>query len=115
MKVATRDRGDIIHFAGFHRLSPALRDGVPTFVGGPDASATRCGWETFFRAMEDRGLAVAYDLDDGGSAELRPQRDVAGLPGPHGRENALEHAKRFLRALLRNDRARRREVPATRS
>jgi hypothetical protein len=100
MKVATRDRGEIIHFAGFHALSPALRDGVPVFVSGHDAAATRCGWATFFRAMGDRGLGMAFDPEDGGSAELRPVADLADLPSPHeSREGALDHARRFLRAL----------------
>lgn len=100
MKVATRDRGDILHFAGRHGLSPALRDGVPTFVSGHDASATRCGWETFFRAMRDRGLAVVFDPDDGTSAELRPEADVEP-DGHHGSlGSALDHARRFWRALF---------------
>lgn len=100
MKVATRDRGDIIHFAGFHSLSPALRDGLPAFVSGHDTSATRCGWETFFRAMSDRRLAMSFVPEDGASAEFRPVGDLADLPPPHaGREGAIEHAKRFLRAL----------------
>jgi hypothetical protein len=101
MKVATRDRGEIIHFAGFHRLSPALRDGLPTFVAGPDATATRCGWEAFFRAMADRRLAMGFDPEDGTSAQFRPEGDLRDLPPPHRqREGALAHAKRFLRALL---------------
>jgi hypothetical protein len=100
MKVATRDRGDIIHFAGFHGLSPALRDGVPAFVAGHDATATRCGWETFFRAMGDRRLAMGYDPEDGASAQFRSAADLVDLAPPHaGSEGALEHARRFLRAL----------------
>ena len=103
MKVATRDRGDIIHFAGFHSLSPALRDGMPALVAGRDTTATRCGWETFFRAMGDRRLAMSFDPKVGASAEFRPEADLSDLPPPHaGREGAFQHAKRFLRALVSN-------------
>jgi hypothetical protein len=101
MKTATRDRGDIIHFAGRHGLSPALREGLPTFVTGPDPSARRCGWETFFRAMGDRRLALLYDPEDAASVELRPEADVADVPRPHGSlGSALDHARRFWRALF---------------
>lgn len=100
MKVATSDRGDILHFAGRHGLSPALRDGVPTFVSGHDPSATRCGWETFFRAMGDRGLAVAMDPADGASAELRRVDDLRDLPRRRGdAASPLAEAQRFLAAL----------------
>ena len=101
MKVATSDRGDIIHFAGLHGLSPALRDGLPVFVHGQDASATRCGWETFFRAMGDRWLAMAYDTDVGASAEFQPKASLSGSPSPGRREGAIAHARRFVRALAR--------------
>jgi hypothetical protein len=101
MKVATRDRGEILHFAGRHSLSPALRAGIPTFVSGPDPSATRCGWETFFRAMGDRGLAVVLKPDDAASAEFRPLADVRDVPRPHGSlGSALEQSRRFWRALF---------------
>jgi hypothetical protein len=33
MKTATHDRGEVLSFAGFHHLSPALRDGAPRLVG----------------------------------------------------------------------------------
>jgi hypothetical protein len=101
MKVATRDRGDILHFAGRHGLSPALRDGLPVFVSGHDPTATRCGWETFFRSMGDRRLALVYDPEDGGSAELRPEADARELVPSHGSlGSALDHARRFWRALF---------------
>jgi hypothetical protein len=57
---ATADRGEIIHHAGRHRLSPAVRDGVPVLVGPGDAEG-RCGWERFFRALDARRLALAPD------------------------------------------------------
>jgi hypothetical protein len=102
MKVATRDRGEIIHHAGRRGLSPALRDGVPVLVSGHDATATRCGWETFFRAMEDRGLALVHDPhDEGGDAELRPAAGARDLRAGHGGLGAaLDHARRFWRALF---------------
>jgi hypothetical protein len=90
-----------MHFAGRHGLSPALREGIPTFVTGHDASATRCGWETFFRAMGDRGLALACDPDDPATAEFRPEDDVGDLRHEHpSLGDAVEHAKRFWRALF---------------
>ena len=102
MKVATRDRGDILHFAGRHGLSPALRDGIPAFVSGQDPTAVRCGWETFFRAMDDRGLALVHSPDEGASAELRPASDVRDVTPEHraGLAGALEHSRRFWRALF---------------
>jgi hypothetical protein len=101
MKVATRDRGEIIHHAGRHGLSPALRDGVPVFVPGQDPSAIRCGWETFFRAVDDRRLALVHDPDDPAAAELRPEAEAKDLGRAHGGLGAaLDHARRFWRALF---------------
>jgi hypothetical protein len=53
----TTDRGDVIHFAGRHALSPAVRDGAPALAGHGD-QAGRCGWERFFTAMAERRLAL---------------------------------------------------------
>jgi len=66
---ATRDRGEIIHYAGRHRLSPAVRDGVPALVG-PAETEGRCGWERFFRALGARRLAL--ELDGAGEGRLVP-------------------------------------------
>jgi len=63
----TIDRGEIIHHAGFHRLSPAVREGAPLLVGAGD-QAGRCGWEAFFRAMDRRGLAA--ELGEDGTARF---------------------------------------------
>jgi len=63
----TIDRGEIIHHAGFHRLSPAVRHGAPLLVG-PGDQAGRCGWEAFFRAMD--GLGLAAELGEDGSARF---------------------------------------------
>lgn len=100
MKVATRDRGEIIHFAGQQGLSPALRDGVPAFTTGRDAAA-RCGWEAFFAALDERGLALAWDPEDPASASFAPRGELA-LRG-HGSPGGLARCARFLRALLRRD------------
>jgi hypothetical protein len=82
----TEDRADIMHFAGWHRLSPALRDGVPALVAASD-TAGRCGWAEFFAALGARRLAL--DLDPGGGtfrfvprAELRRRPRGRGPAGP---------------------------------
>ena len=54
----TTDRGEVMHFAGRHALSPAVRDGTPAFTGHGD-QAGRCGWAAFFGAMGERGLALS--------------------------------------------------------
>ena len=96
------DREAVIHFAGRHRLSPALRDGAPVLVG-PGAAGERCGWAAFFAAPAGRRLAAAFDPDDAASfrtfpaAEARASRAPAGVRGPRGR--AFAEARRFLAAL----------------
>lgn len=97
MRQATLDRGEIVHFAGQHGLSPALRDGAPAFSSGHDP-AGRCGWEAFFAALEARGLALAWDPEDPGSAGFAPRRGLS-LRG-HGSPGGLARSGRFLRALL---------------
>lgn len=96
----TTDRGDVIHFAGRHRLSPALRDGAPALVA-PGEPGERCGWEPFFRALEARGLAAAFDPDDAASLRLVP-RAGGGHPSASGRaraRGAFAEVRRFLAAL----------------
>lgn len=91
--VVSADRGEIVHLAGRHHLSPALRDGAPVLLAGETAG--RCGWEPFFRALLDRRLAVAFEED--GSARAVPG---AGVPAhPRSRGDPLAEARRFLRAL----------------
>lgn len=114
MKVATRDRGEIIHFAGWHGLSPALRQGAPTFVSGHDQTATRCGWEPFFRALGERRLALVYDPDDPGAHEFLPEDRVRGLRHEHASlGDALQHARRFWRALFPGSKAQAGSPPPT--
>lgn len=98
MKIAILDRGEIIHFAGLHSLSPALADGVPRLVSAPDPG--RCGWEPFFAAVEGRGLALVHDSEAPTSAVLAPVRDARPfLRARAGLAAALSHSGRFLRAL----------------
>jgi hypothetical protein len=102
MKRATSDRGEIIHFAGEHGLSPALAEGAPAFASG-HGGGDRCGWEALFAAMEARGLALAWDPEDPSAAAFVPRR---GLPlAGHGSPGGLARSGRFLRALLGRDRA----------
>jgi len=106
MKVATRDRGEIIHFAGHHGLSPALREGTPAFVSGHDASAVRCGWEPFFRAMGERRLALVHDPEDPGAHEFVPEDRARPMLQEHpSLGDAIEHAKRFVRAMFPGSKA----------
>ncbi len=96
---ATTDRGDILHLAGFCRLSPALRDGAPALVAPGDAGAVRCGWEEFFRALSASGLAVAWTPDDPASARLVPRAEARRDP-PHrpSLARAVASARKFVDA-----------------
>jgi hypothetical protein len=100
MKVATHDRGEIIHWAGRNHRSPALlADGKPTWVTGADPAARRCGWEAFFDALRASDRVLVYDpadeaagtLEDAGAAVARE----AHAP-PH---DPMRHAKRVLEAI----------------
>ncbi|BDG07208.1 hypothetical protein [Anaeromyxobacter paludicola] len=100
MKLATDDRGEIIHFAGFHALSPALADGRPALTSGGDPAATRCGWEPFFRAMGEQQLALVLDDADPAASSFQPAAQVLwARPEAAPGHSALEHALRFLEAL----------------
>ncbi len=100
MKVATVDRGEIIHFAGFHRLSPALVGGRPALTSGGDPAAARCGWEVFFRAMGEQNLALVRDEEDPGVSAFMPADQIVwARPPPKPGHGALAHARRFLEAL----------------
>ncbi len=100
MPVATRDRGEIMHFAGLHALSPALRNGAPAFAPRGDTASARCGWAAFFEALRRLDLVLVYDREDPGSARFAPAREAKALRHEHASlRSALEHARRFLRAL----------------
>ena len=98
---ATRDRGEILHFAGFHRLSPALSDrGEPKFSAAPGDGLARCGWEAFFHALDRHHLAVAFDPGDASSLRFVPA-GAAVSGGEHpSLASALEHARRFWRSMF---------------
>jgi hypothetical protein len=101
MTTVTNDRGAIIHFAGFHQLSPALDGSRPAFSTQPAEGPRRCGWESFFAAMRACGLALEFQPEDGTSARFVPDSQ-ARHPRPLGPalRGALEHAKRFWRAYF---------------
>lgn len=96
---ATTDRADVLHLAGFLRLSPALRDGAPALVAPGDAGASRCGWEPFFRALAARGLAVAWSPDDPSSVRTVARAEARRDP-PHrpSLAHAVESARKFVDA-----------------
>jgi hypothetical protein len=99
MERVTTDRGEIIHLAGRLRLSPGLDAGRgPALSSAPGDGVARCGWAPFFRAMEGRRLALAFD-PDGASARLVPAAAGAKPRGPG--LAALEHARRFWSAWRR--------------
>jgi hypothetical protein len=97
----TVDRADIVHFAGRHRLSPAVRDGAPALVGQGE-QAGRCGWADFFAAMSARELAASFEPEDPASFRFTSRGAASGHPpGAPGRERgAFAEARRFLAALL---------------
>ena len=103
MTGTTTDRGDIIHFAGFHHLSPALdAGGHPAFSAGTGDGLARCGWAAFFDGLGRHHLALERDPDDATSARFVP----AHGPTPHAHPgqgplgHALEHSRRFWAALF---------------
>jgi hypothetical protein len=94
------DRAEVIHFAGRHRLSPALRDGAPVLVPA-GAPGERCGWAAFFAAPARRRVAAVLDPED--PASFRTVPAAAASPAPGGgraaRAAAFAEARRFLAAL----------------
>ena len=101
MQRATTDRGEIVHLAGFHGLSPGLDAASrPAFSSATGDGVTRCGWETFFVALRARGLAVAFDDADPSSIRFVAEAGAPGA-GEHGGRlhAALDHSRRFWKAL----------------
>jgi hypothetical protein len=95
----TTDRGDVIHFAGRHRLSPALRDAAPALVGVGDPGR-RVGWAEFFAALGAAGLVASFEPGDAASFRLVPRGAAAAAGAAHARgPGALAEARRFVAAL----------------
>lgn len=102
MERATTDRGEIIHFAGFHHLSPGLDPASrPAFSSATGDGVTRCGWETFFTALRQGGLAVSFDPADPSAVRFVPEADARAEGERRGLRGALEHSRRFWMALRR--------------
>jgi hypothetical protein len=96
----TTDRGEILHLAGFHRLSPALEAGSPLLIAHGEGARSRCGWEQFFAAMDDRRLAVHWNPDDPASVRMVP-REQARRDPPHraSLRRAIDDARRIVRTF----------------
>ena len=85
-KRATTDHGEIIHFAGAHKLFPVqAANGEVRLASREDAGGeTRIGWPAYFRPFIDRRLVFLYD-ETGGQAVSREAADEALAPaGPAG-------------------------------
>jgi len=100
MTHVSRDRAEIMHFAGFHHLSPVLDAGRPAFSTSAADGLARCGWEAFFRALAGGSLALSFDPPDPGSARFVPAKGARSAAAEHGIRNALDHARRFFAALF---------------
>ena len=66
----TVDHGEIIHFAGAHRLFPVARKDDPAQVrlaskDTQTAGETRVGWPVYFRPFIDRHLVFLMDEAEG--------------------------------------------------
>jgi hypothetical protein len=97
MRLATHDRGEVLSFAGFHHLSPALSDGLPRLVVAAENTG-RVGWEPFFAALDAASLVMAWDTEDPASA--LPISAAEGLALERiPAHAAMEQARRFVRAF----------------
>ncbi len=92
------DRAEVLHFAGRHRLSPALRDGEPALVA-TGAPGDRCGWAEFFAAPTGRRVAAELDPDAPSSFRLVPASASRAPGGARAPGAAFAEARRFLAAL----------------
>ena len=90
------DHGELIHFAGRHGLSPALRDGAPALVAHGEAGQ-RCGWERLFAALSARGETLALASDGGWT--LARQAAAPSPSRPSAPAEFLHRATATLRAL----------------
>ena len=83
-KRATTDHGEIIHFAGAHKLFP-VRDahGHVRLAAREDLKAdeVRVGWPDYFRPFIDDRLVFLHD-EAGGQAVTRAEADAAVSTAP---------------------------------
>jgi hypothetical protein len=84
-KQATTDHGEIIHFAGAHKLFPVKSaHGEVRLASREDAGQdVRVGWPDYFRPFIDRRLVFLYD-EAGGQAVTRAEADAALGGSPAG-------------------------------
>ena len=88
----TSDHGEIIHFAGHHRLFPVARRSDLSQVrlaSREDVAKDelRVGWPVYFRAFIDRGLVFVQDGSSGQAmsrAEADAAQAAAAPAGPAG-------------------------------
>ena len=85
---ATTDHGEIIHFAGRHRLFPVVRKDDPAAIrlaSREDVAAdeVRVGWPAYFRPFIDRRLVFVYD-ETSGQAVTRAEADALQAAAPAG-------------------------------
>lgn len=96
----TKHRDQIIHFAGFHHLSPAIdAQGAPAFSHETGDGLTRGGWAPFFKALNSRGLVMRYDAADGSSAAFVSSSSPDDSEPGHGIAHAIDHDRQLWRAL----------------
>ena len=100
MTLVSRDRAEIMHFAGFHHLSPALDAGRPAFSTSAADGLARCGWEAFFLALTEGCLALCFDPSDPSPARFVPAKGARSGAQQSGIRGALVHARRFLAAMI---------------
>jgi len=85
-KRVTTDHGEIIHFAGAHKLFPVKnRQGEVRLASREDLKPdeTRVGWPDYFRPFIDRRLVFLYD-ETGGQAVTPAEADAALAQQPAG-------------------------------
>ena len=87
-KRATTDHGEIIHFAGRHRLFPVVRNDDPAAIRlalreDVTADEVRVGWPAYFRPFIDRRLVFVYD-ETGGQAVTHAEADALQAAAPAG-------------------------------
>jgi hypothetical protein len=87
-KRATTDHGEIIHFAGRHRLFPVVRRDDPAAIrlaSREDLAEgeVKVGWPAYFRPFIDRKLVFVYD-ETSGQAVTRAEADAIQAAAPAG-------------------------------